>query len=98
MNRSFPERGSPPGQKHDPRSAVWIEELFNRAPTSATAAVLAPQYRHRVLGSIDIPADRFVVLDGVRFHYLDWSGDGNPLLLQAGLHRPHLRGAGAAPE
>lgn len=34
---------------------------------------------------IDIPPDRFVVLDGVRFHYLDWGGDGEPLLLLAGL-------------
>lgn len=34
---------------------------------------------------IDIPSDRFVVLDGVRFHYLDWGGDGDPLLLLAGL-------------
>lgn len=35
--------------------------------------------------AIDIPPDRFVVLDGVRFHYLDWGGDGEPLLLLAGL-------------
>ena len=34
---------------------------------------------------IDIPSDRFVSLDGVRFHYLDWGGDGEPLLLLAGL-------------
>jgi pimeloyl-ACP methyl ester carboxylesterase len=34
---------------------------------------------------VDIPPDRFVVLDGVRFHYLDWGGDGEPLLLLAGL-------------
>ena len=38
-----------------------------------------------MLGSIDIPSDRFVVLDGVRFHYLDWGGNGDPLLLLAGL-------------
>ena len=43
------------------------------------------QYGHQVLGSIDIPTDQFVVLDGVRFHYLDWGGDGDPLLLLAGL-------------
>ena len=36
-------------------------------------------------GSIDIPSDRFAVLDGVRFHYLDWGGDGDPLLFLAGL-------------
>ncbi len=36
-------------------------------------------------GPIDIPSDQFVVLDGVRFHYLDWGGDGDPLLLLAGL-------------
>ena len=34
---------------------------------------------------IDIPPDQFVILDGVRFHYLDWGGDGEPLLLLAGL-------------
>jgi pimeloyl-ACP methyl ester carboxylesterase len=34
---------------------------------------------------IDIPPDQFVTLDGVRFHYLDWGGDGEPLLLLAGL-------------
>jgi pimeloyl-ACP methyl ester carboxylesterase len=34
---------------------------------------------------IDIPSDQFVTLDGVRFHYLDWGGDGDPLLLLAGL-------------
>lgn len=36
-------------------------------------------------GPVDIPPDRFVQLDGVRFHYLDWGGDGDPLLLLAGL-------------
>ena len=34
---------------------------------------------------VDIPSDQFVTLDGVRFHYLDWGGDGDPLLLLAGL-------------
>jgi pimeloyl-ACP methyl ester carboxylesterase len=34
---------------------------------------------------IDLPPDRFVTLDGVRFHYLDWGGDGGPMLLLAGL-------------
>jgi len=34
---------------------------------------------------IDIPSDQFVTLDGIRFHYLDWGGDGDPLLLLAGL-------------
>ena len=42
-------------------------------------------YSHRVPGPIDIPSDQFVILDGVRFHYLDWGGDGEPLLLLAGL-------------
>jgi len=32
-----------------------------------------------------VPPDQFVTLDGVRFHYLDWGGDGDPLLLLAGL-------------
>ncbi len=36
-------------------------------------------------GPIDLPSDRFVILDGVRFHYLDWGGDGDPLLMLAGL-------------
>src|SRR5687768_776430 len=26
------------------------------------------------------PPDRFMVVDGVRLHYLDWGGDGPPLL------------------
>jgi pimeloyl-ACP methyl ester carboxylesterase len=34
---------------------------------------------------VDIPSDRFVTLDGIRFHYLDWGGEGDPLLLLAGL-------------
>ncbi len=42
-------------------------------------------YSHRVPGPIDIPSDQFVILDCVRFHYLDWGGDGEPLLLLAGL-------------
>ena len=36
-------------------------------------------------GSIDIPPDRFVTLDGIRFHYLDWGGGEVPVLLLAGL-------------
>jgi pimeloyl-ACP methyl ester carboxylesterase len=35
--------------------------------------------------SVDIPGDQFVMLDRVRFHYLDWGGGGTPLLLLAGL-------------
>lgn len=42
-------------------------------------------YGQRVPNSIDIPADQFVTLDGVRFHYLDWGRNGDPLLLLAGL-------------
>jgi pimeloyl-ACP methyl ester carboxylesterase len=38
-----------------------------------------------VASSIDMPPDQFVTLDGVRFHYLDWGGDGVPLLLLPGL-------------
>lgn len=34
---------------------------------------------------VDIPPDQFVTLEGVRFHYLDWGGDGDPLLMLAGL-------------
>jgi pimeloyl-ACP methyl ester carboxylesterase len=41
--------------------------------------------------TIDVPPDRFVTLDGVRFHYLDWGGDGGPMLLLAGLGcTPHV--------
>ncbi|WP_231372359.1 alpha/beta fold hydrolase, partial [Terracoccus sp. 273MFTsu3.1] len=36
-------------------------------------------------GPMDLPSDQFVILDGVRFHYLDWGGNGDPLLLLAGL-------------
>ena len=32
-----------------------------------------------------MPSDQFVTLGGVRFHYLDWGGYGDPLLLLAGL-------------
>jgi pimeloyl-ACP methyl ester carboxylesterase len=32
-----------------------------------------------------MPSDQFVILDGVRFHYLDWGGNGYPMLLLAGL-------------
>ncbi|WP_165372604.1 alpha/beta fold hydrolase [Nocardioides iriomotensis] len=32
-----------------------------------------------------MPPDQFVILDGVRFHYLDWGGDGEPVLFLAGL-------------
>jgi pimeloyl-ACP methyl ester carboxylesterase len=35
--------------------------------------------------ALDVPADRFVSLDDVRFDYLDWGGDGAPLLMLAGL-------------
>ena len=42
-------------------------------------------YGHRVPYPIDIPSDQFVTLDGIRFHYPDWGGDGDPLLLLAGL-------------
>jgi pimeloyl-ACP methyl ester carboxylesterase len=43
------------------------------------------RYGPGVPSPVDIPSDRFVTLDGVRFHYLDWGGDGDPLLLLAGL-------------
>ena len=33
----------------------------------------------------DVPSDEVVILDGVRFHYLDRGGDGGALLLLAGL-------------
>lgn len=43
------------------------------------------RYVRRVQDPIDIPSDQFVTLDGVRFHYLDWGGDGDPMLMLAGL-------------
>jgi pimeloyl-ACP methyl ester carboxylesterase len=46
---------------------------------------LSSRYGRRVPDPIDVPSDEFVTLDGVRFHYLDWGGDGDPLLLLAGL-------------
>ncbi len=56
-----------------------------RGPTAVASHVLARRYSHRVPGPIDIPTDQFVILDGVRFHYLDWGGDGETVLLLAGL-------------
>ena len=43
------------------------------------------RYRHSVPKPAEMPSDQFVTLDGVRFHYLDWGGNGDPLLLLAGL-------------
>ena len=46
------------------------------------------------------PADRFVTVNGLRLHYLDWGGTGRPLILVHGLDRhahtfdhvaPHFR-------
>lgn len=34
---------------------------------------------------IVVPRDQFITLAGVRFHYLDWGGDGDPMLMLAGL-------------
>lgn len=56
-----------------------------RGATAVASHVLARRYSHRVPGPIDIPTDQFVILDGVRFHYLDWGGDGETVLLLAGL-------------
>jgi len=55
------------------------------APSRSGLRPGSTQYVHRVPYPIDIPADQFLTLDGVRFHYLDWGGDGDPLLLLAGL-------------
>ena len=54
---------------------------------SVVAAICADgqEYGHRMPNTIDVPPDRFVTLDGVRFHYLDWGGDGGHMLLLAGL-------------
>ena len=54
-------------------------------PIKERVCILARRYSHRVPGPIDIPPDQFVILDGVRFHYLDWGGDGEPVLFLAGL-------------
>src|SRR5688500_20165178 len=46
------------------------------------------------------PADRFITVNGLRLHYLDWGGTGRPLILVHGLDRhahtfdhvaPHFR-------
>jgi pimeloyl-ACP methyl ester carboxylesterase len=38
-----------------------------------------------------MPPDQFVTLDGIRFHYLDWGDNGEPMLLLAGLGcTPHV--------
>ena len=55
------------------------------------------RYRHAVAETVDMPSDQFVVLDGVRFHYLDWGGNGHPLLLLAGLGCTAHVFAGLAP-
>ena len=61
-------------------------DVLDQAPHSGAAKTCADaRYGHRVPDPIDVPPDRFVTLDGVRFHYLDWGGDGDPLLLLAGL-------------
>lgn len=54
--------------------------------TDVTDVTACPErYGRRVPGRLEIPPDRFVTLDGVRFHHLHWGGDGEPLLLLAGL-------------
>ncbi len=53
--------------------------------TCRADAAAEARYGHRVPHVVDIPSDQFVTLDGVRFHYLDWGGEGDPLLLLAGL-------------
>jgi pimeloyl-ACP methyl ester carboxylesterase len=35
-------------------------------------------------GELALPEDRYVVLRGMRFHYLDWGGDGEPILFMHG--------------
>ena len=39
----------------------------------------------RVPDPTETPSEVFITLDGVRFHYLDWGGDGEPMLMLAGL-------------
>ena len=43
------------------------------------------RHGHRVPDPLDEPPDQFVTPDGVRFHFVDWGGDGDPLLFLAGL-------------
>ena len=54
-------------------------------PDRSGPYVLARRVRSPGAVSDDIPSDQFVTLDGIRFHYPDWGGDGDPLLLLAGL-------------
>ena len=37
------------------------------------------------MNASSLPPDQILTLDGVRFHYLDWGGTGEPLLLLPGL-------------
>src|SRR5688500_13160032 len=64
----------------------------------AAASLVAAQQRSDV--QANPPADRFVTVNGLRLHYLDWGGTGRPLILVHGLDRhahtfdhiaPHFR-------
>ena len=52
------------------------------------------------VAQVNPPADRFITVNGLRLHYLDWGGTGRPLILVHGLDRhahtfdhvaPHFR-------
>ena len=73
-----------------PEPPMWA--IGWRGPTSGWVPVRergggfeGSRYGDQVPGRIDIPSDQFVTVDGVRFHFLDWGGEGDPLLLLAGL-------------
>ena len=51
----------------------------------AAASLVAAQQRSDVRANP--PADRFVTVNGLRLHYLDWGGTGRPLILVHGLDR-----------
>lgn len=56
-------------------------------PTLAEAAILEGLHFKEVVE----PADRFVTLNGLRFHYLDWGSTGRPylILLHGGFQTAH---------
>ena len=67
------------------RVAVWCSLIF------ALGALLAPlraQAQQPAAAAAGQPIDRFVTVNGLRLHYLDWGGAGRqPLVLVHGLDR-----------
>jgi esterase len=51
------------------------------------AAVSVVRGQAPAVAQTNRPADRFVTVNGLRLHYLDWGGTGRPLILVHGLDR-----------